>query len=139
MARLFGVPAPNWGLVGRWIGYFTRGRFVHENIARAAAVPGELVTGWCAHYAIGILYAALVLAVWGLNWARHPTPLPPMIVSLAALIAPFLIMQPGMGAGVAASRTPNPNAARLRSIVTHSVFGIGLYGSAVLFAWLMSA
>jgi hypothetical protein len=41
-------------------------------------------------------------------------------------------MQPGMGAGIAASKTPNPNVARLRSIVTHTVYGIGLYGSALL-------
>lgn len=36
-------------------------------------------------------------------------------------------MQPGMGAGIAASRTPNPRAARLQSLVTHAVFGLGLY------------
>jgi hypothetical protein len=137
--RVFGMPAPNWGLVGRWIGYFPRGRFAHENIARAAPVHGELLAGWCAHYAIGIIYAALLLAIWGLDWARHPTPLPALIVSLVALVAPFFIMQPGMGAGVAASKTPNPNAARLRSIVTHSVFGLGLYGSALFFALLIPA
>jgi hypothetical protein len=137
--RVLGASAPNWGLVGRWIGYFPRGRFAHENIARAAPVRGELMTGWCAHYAIGIFYAALLLAIWGPDWGRHPTPLPPLIVSLVALVAPFLIMQPGMGAGIAASKTPNPNAARLRSIVTHSVFGIGLYGSALLTAWLIPA
>jgi hypothetical protein len=97
------------------------------------------LAGWCAHYAIGIIYAALLLAIWGLDWARHPTPLPALIVSLVALVAPFFIMQPGMGAGVAASKTPNPNAARLRSIVTHSVFGLGLYGSALFFALLIPA
>jgi hypothetical protein len=137
--RVFGVPAPNWGLVGRWIGYFSRGRFAHESIARAAPIRGELMIGWCAHYAIGIFYAALLLAIWGLDWARHPSPLPPLIVSLVALVAPFFIMQPGMGAGVAASKTPNPNAARLRSIVAHLVFGIGLYGSALLSALLIPA
>jgi hypothetical protein len=46
------------------------------------------------------------------------------------------MMQPGMGAGIAASKTPNPNAARLRSILAHTAFGIGLYGSALLSALL---
>ena len=41
-------------------------------------------------------------------------------------------MQPGMGAGIAASKTPKPNAARLRSAMTHTVFGLGLYASALL-------
>ena len=36
-------------------------------------------------------------------------------------------MQPGMGAGIAASRTPAPNKARLQSLLNHGVFGVGLY------------
>ncbi len=79
----------------------------------------------------------LLLAIWGLDWARYPTPPPALIVSLVGLVAPFFIMQPGMGAGIASSKTPNPNAARLRSIVTHSVFGIGLYASALFFALMI--
>ena len=55
-----------------------------------------------------------------------------MIVGLVTLVAPFFIMQPGMGLGIAASKTPNPNAARLKSIASHMVYGIGLYGSALL-------
>jgi Protein of unknown function (DUF2938) len=50
---------------------------------------------------------------------------------------PFFIMQPGLGAGIAASRTPKPNASRLRSVVSHFVFGVGLYASAVLSARLI--
>jgi hypothetical protein len=38
-------------------------------------------------------------------------------------------MQPGMGAGVFASRTPNPVAARLRSLTTHTIFAAGLYAA----------
>ncbi|MEW6332336.1 MAG: DUF2938 family protein, partial [Pseudomonadota bacterium] len=45
--------------------------------------------------------------------------------SIAA--APFLVMQPGMGAGIAARRTPRPAAARVQSLVTHAIFGLGLY------------
>ena len=56
---------------------------------------------------------------------------------LGAIVAPFFIMQPGMGLGIAASKTPKPNLARLRSAVTHTVFGVGLYLSALLTArWL---
>ncbi len=40
-------------------------------------------------------------------------------------------MQPAMGAGIAASRMPNPRAARLRNIATHTVYGFGLYCAAV--------
>ena len=134
LKSVLGGPSTNWGMVGRWFGHFRRGCFVHDNIAEAPPVRGELMIGWGAHYAIGIVFSALLLAIWGLGWARHPTPLPALIVGLFTLVAPFFVMQPAMGAGIAASNTPNPNVARLRSIAAHMVFGIGLYGSALLFA-----
>jgi hypothetical protein len=134
--RLFGFPAPSWDLVGRWVGHFPRGQFVHRNIAEAAPVRGELMIGWVTHYVTGVVYAALLLAVWGLGWARHPTLLPALIVSLLALAAPFFIMQPAMGAGIAGSKTPSPIAARLRSVAGHTAFGIGLYAAGVLSALL---
>jgi hypothetical protein len=135
--RFFGVPAASYALVGRWLGHIPRGRFAHDSIAKAAPVRGELIVGWAAHYAIGIAFAGLLLGIWGLDWARHPTLPPALAVGLLTLVAPFFVMQPAMGAGIAASKTPNPGAARLRSLVTHTVFGIGLYGSAVLSTLLM--
>lgn len=45
-------------------------------------------------------------------------------------MVPFLIMQPGMGAGLAGSRTAKPAATRLQSLLTHTVFGLGLYAAA---------
>jgi hypothetical protein len=131
LRRLFGGPPTNWGMVGRWLGHFPRGRFVHVRIAQAPAVRGELAIGWAAHYAIGIAFAALLLVLCGLDWARRPTALPAVIFGLATVAAPFLVMQPAMGAGIAASKTPNPARARLRSIAGHTVFGVGLYVSAL--------
>ena len=71
--RLFGVPAPDWGLVGRWLGHMARGRFRHERIATAEPVRGERAIGWTAHYLIGITFAGGLLAICGLAWARQPT------------------------------------------------------------------
>jgi Protein of unknown function (DUF2938) len=65
LKRFFGMRGLNYGLVGRWIGHFPRGHFVHDNIAQAAPVRGELAIGWGAHYAIGIVFAAFLLAIWG--------------------------------------------------------------------------
>jgi hypothetical protein len=132
--RLFRVRSLEYGLLGRWFGHFWRGRFKHDNIAEAAPIPGERIIGWSAHYAIGISWAALLLAIWGLDWARQPTLPPALIVGLVTLAAPFFLMQPGMGLGIAASKTPSPNVARLKSIASHTVYGIGLYGSASLSA-----
>ncbi|MNW02868.1 hypothetical protein D3C71_1987200 [compost metagenome] len=49
---------------------------------------------------------------------------------MVSVAAPFFILQPGMGAGIAASKTPRPNTARLRSLMAHAIFGVGLYVAA---------
>jgi hypothetical protein len=129
---LLRIPPANWAMVGRWVGHFPRGRFKHDSIAQAPAIRGELAIGWAAHYGTGMVYAALLLAICGLAWAHRPTLLPALILGLATLVAPFFLLQPGMGLGVAGAKTPNPNATRLRSALNHTVFGVGLYLSAVI-------
>lgn len=132
--RLLGIAPLDYALVGRWIMYLPRGRFRHEPIAASPPVPGERIIGWTAHYLTGIAFAGLLLAIWGMEWSRHPTPVPALAVGVGTIVLPFFIMQPGMGAGIAASRTQRPNAARLRSLVTHGVFGLGLYAA----GWIAS-
>jgi hypothetical protein len=126
-ARLLRAPPMNYALVGRWLAYLPRGQFRHNPIAASPPVPGELLIGWTAHYATGIAFAAMLLAIYGLDWACRPTIGAALIVGIGSVAAPFLVMQPGMGAGIAASRTPNPAAARFQSLVTHAIFGLGLY------------
>lgn len=130
--RIFGAPTPDYVMVGRWVGHFARGKFAHDKIGQAPPIRGEALIGWSAHYLTGIFYAGALLAIVGLGWARQPTPLPALLFGIATVIAPFFVMQPSMGAGFVASRAPNPNAARFRSIIAHTVFGVGLYLSAVL-------
>lgn len=132
--RLLGIPSLDYALVGRWLGHLARGRFRHDRIAASPAVRAERLIGWSAHYVIGIAFAAILLALWGLDWTRQPTLAPALIVGIGSVAAPFLIMQPGMGAGIAAARTPRPNAARFQSLVTHTIFGLGLYAA----GWLTS-
>jgi hypothetical protein len=128
--RLFGIASSDWGLVGRWFAWLARGRFRHHPISATPAVRGERLIGWTAHYLVGILFAAVLPTMWGIEWLRHPTLPPALIVGLGSVAAPFLVMQPGMGAGLAASRTPRPAAARMQSLLTHAIFGVGLYVAA---------
>jgi hypothetical protein len=132
--RLLAVPAPDYGLVGRWIGHMPRGRFRHASISAATPIAGEAAIGWTSHYLIGIAFAALLPALWGADWFRNPGIAPALIVGIATVAAPFLLMQPGMGAGIAANRTARPATARLHSLVTHAIFGVGLFAS----GWVIS-
>lgn len=130
--RVVGLPAPNWAFVGRWFAHLPRGRFIHEDIGKAEPVPNELAIGWVMHYLVGILFAAILLAIWGLGWARNPTFLPALIVGLVTVGCGWFILQPGMGAGIAASKRANANQLRMLNIVGHTVFAIGMYGTALL-------
>jgi hypothetical protein len=53
--------------------------------------------------------------------------LPALAVGVATVVVPLFVMQPAMGAGFAASRTPTPLKNCLRSLATHAVFGVGMY------------
>jgi hypothetical protein len=131
------VRSLDYKLLGRWIGHLSSGRFRHESIAKEPPLRGERIIGWTAHYLIGITFAALLLAIWGLEWARQPTLLPALFIGIVTIVAPFFILQPGMGAGIAASKTPKPNITRLRSLGSHLAYAFGLYGAALLTAMLV--
>jgi hypothetical protein len=84
-----------------------------------------------AHYTIGVVFALAFVVLTSGDWLARPTLLPALLFGLGTVVFPFFIMQPSLGLGVAASRTPNPAQARLKSLVTHTVFGVGLYLCAV--------
>ena len=132
--RVFGIASLNYAFVGRWFVYLLRGRFRHDPIAATKSVRGEQLIGWVMHYVTGVVFAAALLAVVGPDWQVRPTLLPALIVGIGTVIAPFFIMQPGMGAGIASSRASRPGAARVQSLITHTIFGVGLYAA----SWLLS-
>lgn len=132
LLQRLGVPTLNFGLIGRWAGHWGRGTWRHDAIAQAAPVRGELALGWLVHYATGIAFAGLLAGIAGMGWVRNPTLLPALGVGIATVAAPWLLMQPAMGAGIASSRTPTPARNRLRSLANHGVFGLGLYLAAVV-------
>ncbi|MBS0240387.1 MAG: DUF2938 domain-containing protein [Proteobacteria bacterium] len=134
MARVLGVSATNWAMVGRWFGNMARGRFLHKAIDKTEPIKGELAIGWVGHYVIGLSYGLLLLALWGKAWLEQPKLLPPLALAWMLLAAPYFVMMPGMGLGVAGSRTPKPNLTRLKSVVSHSVFGLGMYAT----GWLLA-
>lgn len=127
LLRRVGIPSLDLALLGRWIGHLPGGRFFHESIARSEPIAGERTLGWVAHYAIGVSFAGLLLATFGLEWAHAPTLGPALLVAIATVAAPLLVLQPALGAGVASRRTATPVFNALKSVVTHAVFGLGLY------------
>jgi len=134
LLKSLGVPTLNFAFIGRWVVHLFRGRFAHAAIAKSAPVRGELAWGWLTHYAVGMVFAAMLVGILGVDWLHSPTLLPALTVGICTVAAPLLVMQPAMGAGIAASRTPTPLKNCLRSLANHTVFGIGLYLSALAIA-----
>jgi hypothetical protein len=139
LLRQLGIPSLNFAFLGRWLGHLPQGRWTHESIAKAAPVRGESVIGWCAHYSIGITFAAILLAAFGLQWARSPSLFPALFIGIVTVLAPLLVLQPALGAGIASSKTATPVFNCLKSLVTHTVFGFGLYLAALSTASLIPA
>lgn len=133
LSRL-GVPTTGFAMVGRWVGHFPRGEFAHAAISKAAPIPFELGLGWLTHYLIGIAYAVLLVALLGAAWLDQPTVLPAVVFGVLTVAAPWFVMQPAMGAGVLALKTPTPLKTGLRNLANHTVFGAGLYGAAAVLA-----
>ncbi|MEM7541779.1 MAG: DUF2938 domain-containing protein [Pseudomonadota bacterium] len=128
---LLGTPATNWAMVGRWLAHMPGGKFHHEDMAAVAPVRGEAVIGWVFHYGIGIGYGLLLVAVTGVGWLHTPTIPPAVLLSLVLLVAPFFVMMPGLGLGLAGAKTPDPNLTRLKSVLGHTMFGLGMYATAL--------
>ncbi|GAA4405713.1 DUF2938 domain-containing protein [Quisquiliibacterium transsilvanicum] len=133
LSRL-GVPGTGFAMVGRWVGHFARGRFAHAAISKAAPIPFERGLGWLVHYLIGMAFAAALVGLLGAAWLDEPTVMPALVFGALTVTAPWFVMQPAMGAGFLALRTPTPLRNSLRNLANHVVFGAGLYLTAAALA-----
>jgi hypothetical protein len=136
LIRRLGVPTLDFALVGRWVGHLARGRVAHAAIGRAQPIAGERALGWLSHYAIGVAFAAGLVAWQGAAWLRQPALAPALLVGVGTVLAPLCVLQPAMGAGFAAAKTATPARNVARSVANHAVFGFGLYLAARLAAQL---
>ncbi len=127
LKHAFKMTPSNICLVGRWLRYMPGGTFRHTNIAASPAKSAECTVGWLAHYTIGVTFAIVFVAIVESDWLQQPTLFPALLFGMATVCAPFFIMQPAFGLGVAGAKTPNPAQIRIRSLMNHMAFGLGLY------------
>ncbi|WP_295487286.1 DUF2938 domain-containing protein [uncultured Pseudomonas sp.] len=135
--KRLGVATLDFAMVGRWAGHLLKGRFKHTAIAKAEPVRHERWVGWVIHYAVGVMFAVVLVAVMGTGWLLAPTLAPALMVGVVTVVAPLCILQPAMGAGFFASKTQTPLVNCIKSLVTHLVFGAGLFLSAEVLAGLI--
>ncbi|NOI67166.1 DUF2938 domain-containing protein [Vibrio sp. 99-8-1] len=130
--RLLGIPSLNYALVARWVVLIPRGKLIHRPIMATPPVKGEVFLGWSLHYLIGIVFALILVLLMGEAWLADPSMIVALNTGIVTLIFPFFIIQPCLGFGIAASKTPSPWKARGLSLLAHSFYGLGLFVTAVI-------
>jgi len=135
LLRAFGIPSLSSCLLGRWVLHMPRGVFTHRAIGRAERKPFECVIGWVTHYGIGVGLTGLFLLVLAPEWLTRPSLAPVIVYGLATVLLPFFVLQPSLGLGIASAATPHPTKARLKSLATHTAYGVEVYvfGSAAAY------
>ena len=121
------LPTGDWTMIGRWFGYWFKGVLVHRPITASPPIAHELAIGWAGHYVTGILYGLGYVTVVEYALDAEPTIGSAVIFGAVTLAAPWLLVQPAMGAGICASRTPHPWLTRATNALMHVVFGASLY------------
>ncbi|MGX7871913.1 DUF2938 domain-containing protein [Mesorhizobium sp. ORM6] len=129
--KVFGQTRSNWGPVGRWV-WHLGDKVFHDDIGDAAPYAHEVALGWAFHYFVGIVYGVMLVVLAGTGWLAAPTFLPAFILGIVTVGAGWFLLAPGMGAGWAASKRPNPMHIRALNLVSHTVFALGLWGTALL-------
>jgi hypothetical protein len=137
LRRGFNIPSLDYCLLGRWLLHMPNGTFAHPSIAAASRKPRECAVGWVAHYIIGTSLAIVFVLLAPERWLEHPTLWPALAFGVVTTLIPYFVMQPSFGLGVAASKTPKPAQARVKSLMTHTVFGVGLYGWGLLLSHVL--
>ena len=127
LRRAFGIPSLDYCLLGRWLRHLPAGTLRHSSIRAAAPKPFECAAGWIGHYSIGVGLAVGFVALASAGWLDRPTLPPALLYGLVTVVFPFFVLQPALGFGVASAKAPDPSRARLKSLATHAVFGVGLY------------
>jgi hypothetical protein len=95
-------------------------------------VVNERLIGWLTHYATGAVYGLVYVYLVTGYASSEPSLGSALLFGLITVTAPWLLMQPAMGAGVFATRTQRPGLIRLVNLSMHTVFGASLYAGWVL-------
>jgi Protein of unknown function (DUF2938) len=112
-------------LIGRWVGYFFRGKFRHTDILQTPPLQGELVLGLAAHYLIGIALTLVYLGLFGVAHAT-PTALSAIVYGTATTVFPWFLMFPSQGMGYLGRDAPGDAHLARVSLFNHIIFGLGI-------------
>ncbi|RVU33520.1 DUF2938 family protein [Rheinheimera riviphila] len=138
LKKVGNIPSLSFCLVGRWFSLMRHGQFRHPKIGSAPTQPLECALGWTIHYLTGMLFALPLVLLNGGQWLVEPSLQWALVLGICTVLFPFLLMQPAFGMGIAAAKAPKPWSARTKSLLSHTVFGGGLYVAGMGYQWAVT-
>ena len=127
LKRVFDIAPPNWAMLGRWVAHLKSGKVFHDDIAEALAFSSENLVGWIFHYFVGFIYVVIFMLLVGKEWLSELTLLPVWLYAISTILVGWFLLHPGLGLGMALAKTENPFKGRWMGLMTHSVFGLGMW------------
>lgn len=119
-------------MIGRMAAGWTRGRFRYGHPDEMERVPNQMVYGYLAHLAIGVVLAVPFVLCWDF-WAGGPaSPTGAVIYGIATTAASFFLVYPSMGLGAFGMKSPERIKALITPLANHFFYGVGLAVGVVL-------
>ena len=132
MQLVLGWPPSNWAMIGRWALNLPKGKLVHEDIGEEEPMPNELAVGWVVHYLVSITYGGIYIFVTRVLLDAKLGFVPAVGFAIAIVLITWFVIQPMMGAGPAASKTPKPWVTRMHDLGSHFFYGVGMWVGGLL-------
>jgi hypothetical protein len=127
LKRIFGIPASNWAVVGRWFIRTWRVKTMYQpTIDAELPEPRELQVGWLVHYGVSVGYAAVLYALMTVVPLFKPTLFDGLVFGVLTVAVPWFYFMPCMGKGVMARLTATPVKACSVALANHLVYGVAL-------------
>ena len=119
-------PALEAYILGRWVLYFIKGKYVHEDIHQTPALKNERNVALISHYLIGIVLIGIYIFLETKIAVLRTQIWIPIIFGVTTVLLPWLWLYPSIGFGLLASKAKNKLDFIIFSIINHLNFGIGM-------------
>ncbi len=113
-------------MIGRMSVGWARGRFRYDSPSQIEPTAHELLLGYAAHYAIGLVLAAIFVIGWSQFIGGSISPLWTIIYGFATTVASEFIVYPAVGLGLCGHRSPERIKAFFSPLANHLFFGVGM-------------
>lgn len=113
-------------MIGRMAASWTHVHFRHRHPEQIHQVPNEMVYGYVAHYATGVVLAIAFILGWDFWVGGLPSTAWTIAYAVVTTVASFLFVYPLMGLGVFGRRSPARIKAFITPLANHLFYGWGL-------------